>query len=226
MLGLIRNFMKPKPIPALTGIALLLVGLWSGISFFADDVPEPAAPVQADLFAFIKPLPETPAQTNAIDAVAQSNRMGIDLRLKKLFDDQLAAWTGQTPEAIRRAMEKELQDKVDPAAMAQARDLMNRYLEYKAALSLLPRADTTSVQGMEADMAAVRQLRATYFGPADNAMLFSADDAADRNELERLRIVQDESLSEEARDARLGALETQAALDLQAINAGTASPPK
>lgn len=141
-----------------------------------------------------------------------NDRLQVNAELAYLFDYYLAG-LGQRPlEAIRADIVRELDKRLRPVPAAEARRLLDAYLAYKRALVDLERVlppSTDPVQSARQRLAAVQQLRRTYFSNGESAGLFGASDAYDLDAIARLDINSDASLSDAQRQQRLAALDAR-----------------
>ena len=201
--------------PALLGLTLTAVAAWGTFAWF-DTAPKPVARQnQPDLFSFVQPL-----QQSVMPVLATTDD-GINLphadtaRLKRMFDYHLLTASEKPGAHIRLEIDRELIAALPAAQVTAARELLDRYLGYKTELVTRWQVNASSVAEVQANMLAMRELRARYLDKEEVHALFADDDAADGHELARLQIMQDSSLSEEARDSRLLALDTTATPQLK-----------
>lgn len=125
--------------------------------------------------------------------------------LLRRFDHYLSM-VGQVPLAvIRERILADLSSTLSPSALAQATDILDRYLAFKKALTELP-ADhgaDGSIQHVNNRIEQGRQIRLRYFSPAEIRLLFDADDAVADYRLARVAITSDRSLSSDEQQQRL-----------------------
>lgn len=201
--------------PGLLGLTLTVVVAWGAFAWF-DTAPEAVAlQHQPDIFSFVQPLQQNMTAVPAT-ADAEAHPPHADIAsLKRMFDYHLLTASEKAVADIRLEIHKELIAAVPAAQATAARELLDRYLGYKTALVTRWRVGASTIAEMQANMLAMRELRARYFDEAEAHALFADDDAADDHQLARLQIMQDHSLSEEAKDARLLELDTAATPRLQ-----------
>jgi lipase chaperone LimK len=171
----------------------------------------PAAPVQRtepNYFAFVRSMEGTRPDGDLRQGAG--DKLEVDAELAYLFDYYLAGLGEKPLDAIRAEIVRELDRRLSGARAMEARRLLDAYLAYKRALvdlerGLAPAADP--VQGMRQRLAAMRQLRQSYFSEEEIAGLFSASDAYDLDAVVRLEINSDKRLTDEQRKQRLAALD-------------------
>lgn len=125
--------------------------------------------------------------------------------LLRRFDHYLSM-VGQAPLAvIRQRILADLSATLSPSALAQATDILDRYLAFKKALTELPtdHGADGSVQQVSNRIEQGRQIRLRFFSPAEIRLLFDADDAVADYRLSRVAITSDRSLSSDEQQQRL-----------------------
>lgn len=127
--------------------------------------------------------------------------------LRALFEYYLAALGEETLAQLVTRIENALAALPQPAR-DQARETLARYLDYKLAVGELEAGvgDGTDA-GPEARLVQIRNLRRQYLDAATAEAFFAADEAVDRFQLERRRILADASLDPGQRQARVAAAE-------------------
>lgn len=202
-----------------TFMKLGAVTLAAGILYISFTPPQPVplpvaqtvpGPTSATATAFV-PSMEGTVPDGDIKQAADGGLV-VDAELGHLFDYYLAGLGEKDLGAIRAEIERELDRRLKPAAAAQAKLLLGRYLDYKRALvgleqQLPPEADL--LKSARARMAAMQKMRARFFSPAESAGLFGFSDAYDRDALARLEVSQDPNLSLTQRSERLALLDKQ-----------------
>jgi lipase chaperone LimK len=181
---------------------------------------------EPNYFAFVRSMdgtrPDGDLHQNAAD------KLVVDAELAHLFDYYLAGLGEKPLESIRFEISRELDRKLRPEPAAQARRLLDSYLQYKRALAGIDRAQQPQTQAAtqpvpqtatpeaaqaatlaaaQARLAAMRQLRHDYFTEEEIAGLFGAADAYDDDAIARLRIAADTSLDAAQRKQQLAALD-------------------
>jgi lipase chaperone LimK len=145
----------------------------------------------------------------------------IDAELRHLFDYYLSALGEAELPAIRAGIERDLSQRLKPAAAAQARRLLGQYLAYKRALA---EADSGEGAGAPAGnvaaaargrLLAMQTLRKRFFTPAESSALFGDTDARDQDAIARLELAADKTLTPEQRRARMADIERRLPAALQ-----------
>ena len=191
------------------GAGTLAAGLLyiSYISFTPEPAPVPVA-APADAFAFVRSMEGTVPDGDI--KLAADGALVVDAELGHLFDYYLAGLGKKDLGAIRAEIERELDRRLKPAAAAQAKLLLARYLDYKRALvdlELQLPQEADLLKAARARLAATQAIRARYFSPTESAGLFGFSDAYDRDALARLAISQDAALTMAQRSEQLAALD-------------------
>lgn len=126
-----------------------------------------------------------------------------------LFDFYFNAIDEEPAARILLRIHSDLAQQLTGHALAQARDLLKRYLDYRLALLDLPRgspAPTAAAFGQH--LHALAQLREQHFSLPERQVFFSDDDSQDQFMLGRLRL-NEQGLSPEAHRRQLAELEAQ-----------------
>lgn len=130
--------------------------------------------------------------------------------LRQLFEYFLSALGEESLPQLVARIEAALLELPEPAR-TQAQDILGAYLDYKLAVAELEQAyGSGAVMGaeeMQRRMAEIQGLRRTWFDAETVEAFFAADEAIDRFQIERRRIVADDSLTEAQRQAALRAAE-------------------
>lgn len=173
---------------------------------------EPArlTPSDPNYFAFVRSMEGTRPDGDIRQDAAE--QLVVDAELGRLFDYYLAGLGEQTLAAIQAEIGRELERRLRPVAAAQAKVLLQHYLQYKRALvdverSLQPSAD--AVASARARLDAMQRLRRDYFSEPEIVGLFGDSDAYDTAAIARMEINADKSLTPEQRKARLAALDAR-----------------
>jgi lipase chaperone LimK len=146
-------------------------------------------------------------------------RLQLDANLVTMFDYYLSAWGERSSQVIHAALRQTLAQKLPPEEQSYALDVFDRYLAFRKALAeQAPGARDGALDGRVARM---RRLRQVYFNGEESAGLFGRGDAYDDFMLARLAIVQNVSLDERTRHARLAALDGAQPPDVQAMRRET-----
>jgi lipase chaperone LimK len=200
----------------LGALAILLAAL-----YFAFFKPEAAAPVKQradpNYFAFVRSMEGTRPDGELRQDGA--DQLVVDAELGRLFDYYLAGLGEKDLNAIKAEIERELERRLKPGAAATAKRLLDNYLKYKGALAVLERglpATNDLAKGARQRLAAMQQLRHSYFSAQEIDGLFGASDAYDSDAIARLEINSDATLTAEQRKARLAALDARMPAALRA----------
>lgn len=180
-------------------------------TLYRQGAPAPAShPADPNYFAFVRSLdgttPDGAVRQNAAD------KLVVDAELARLFDYYLAGLGEQSLEAIRFEIGKELDRRLKPAPAAEARRLLGLYLDYKRALVDVERQlpkPADLAQGARQRLAAMQQLRLSYFSEAEAQGLFGDSDAYDNDAIARLEINADAGLTPAQRQQKLAALDAR-----------------
>jgi lipase chaperone LimK len=191
--------MKLKSTVLWSGATLLGVAIVVGALLRPAPEVAPAASTASntDAFPFVRSMEGTKADGKL--TVNADNSLVVDAELGYLFDYYLSALGEKPLESIRVEIERELDRKLKPAAAAQAKLLLNHYLDYKRELvevekNLKP-SNNSQGAAIRARLAALQKARAKYFTSAESAGLFGLTDINDKDALARIDIDEDKTLS-------------------------------
>jgi lipase chaperone LimK len=171
---------------------------------------EPAQRASPDYFPFVHSMAGT--QPDGAARADASGKLEVNAELAYLFDYYLAGLGERPLDDIRSEIVRELQRRLPAAASAEAQRLLDAYLAYKRALVDVERglpAQADPASRARQRLAAMQQLRSTYFSPAEIAGLFSAGDIYDLDAIARLEISSDTSLSDAERTQKLADLDAR-----------------
>jgi len=171
-----------------------------------DAVPKVVA--AANLFPFVRSMAGTRPDGDL--KLAAGDALVVDASLRRMFDYYLSAGGEKPLDAIRKEIEQELERRLKPAAAADAKRLLARYLDYKRALVELekrPQLAAASITAVRARLLAMQDLRTRYFSTAETEGMFGFDDAYDMDAVTRLEISQDQSLTAAQKKEKLAALD-------------------
>jgi lipase chaperone LimK len=172
--------------------------------------PEAVAdkPVDQNYFSFVRSLdgtrPDGSVKTTSDDVLV------VDDSLVQLFDYYLATIGEKPLDVIRQQIESDLNQRLKPGAALQAKNLLDRYIDYKTELVEVeknPQTTGISLEGIRARMEAMHQTRARYFSEAESNALFGLDDARDADAVARIEVMQDKSLNDAQKKEKLAALD-------------------
>jgi lipase chaperone LimK len=181
----------------------------------------PAPALAAKPTTAAAPLPASLEGAEADGAVSAdaSGHLVVDLELRRLFDHFLAA-TGEEPlAAIRARIVAALRARLPAAAVAEATDLLDRYLAYReAARRLAPPPDP--IAGLDQ----VHDLRARMFSPDVVKAFFADEEAATYAALSRRAVLADTTLSAAERERRLAEIDARLPASLIEARAAATAP--
>ncbi len=139
------------------------------------------------------------------------------------FDYFLAAGGEESEAALRARIEAEIARRLPPAAAAEARAFLERYLGYREAARELAESDPGPVD-LERRLQRLRELRRAWFGPELADTLFGQEEDVAEVALERRRVEEDPSLSPDERARQLEALEAKLPESERAARAQAVAP--
>lgn len=162
-----------------------------------------AAPRQ---IAFVRSMEGT--QVDGQLKVAAGDELVVDAELTRLFDYYLAGQGEKSLAEIRQETERELERRLKPQVVGQAKRMLAAYWRYKEALgeleATLPKARGAAA-ALRQRMAARQQLRSRFFTGSEIAGLFGFEDAYDADAVLRLEINQDSTLTDQQKKQKLAA---------------------
>jgi|GEM_PF-1314366 len=140
----------------------------------------------------------------------------IDPQIKILFEFFLAGIADEPLETVLARIQHALAEQLHGAALAQARDLLRRYVDYKIAIADLE-AETPpgtvggnlTVTALSERLQRLQDLRSSHFNREENQAFFELDQVQDDYMLRHLAITQNGSLSEQERQQALRELDQQ-----------------
>lgn len=188
--------------------AAALVAAVAAFSMYSPDQQEPAPrAAPQDYFSFVRSLegtvPDGRIEPPAGESVASAG-------LVLLFDYYLSA-VGEKPlEAIRAEIERELERRLNAQAAVEAKRLLAQYLAYKHDLVEVEKnaqAAGNSPQAIRNRLAMMQDARRRHFSEHEMQRMFGDSDARDLDAVARLEIIQDTSLDESQKQARLAQLD-------------------
>jgi lipase chaperone LimK len=195
----------------MAGTALVLGAglLWYSLGR-ADPAAAPVAGPAPDAFAFVRSMEGTRPDGKVRQDPA--GELVVDAELGHLFDYYLAGLGEKDLNAIKREIERTLDQRLAAPAAAKAKRLLASYLDYKRALAgvekTLP-ATTSLAAAARARRDAMHKLRTAYFSASEIAGLFGFSDAYDSDALARLEIQQNAKLDPAQKAVKLAALDRQ-----------------
>ncbi|WP_394558790.1 lipase secretion chaperone [Aquipseudomonas alcaligenes] len=140
--------------------------------------------------------------------------------LLHLFDFYLAGREEEGLDKVLTRIHRDLATQLRTPALEQARDLLQRYVDYRIALQGLPEAGAELNAGaLRERLDAVNAARQQYFSAEEYALFFARENAEDEYMLQRLALAQQDGLSEEQRTQALAELELQLPEDVRVTRA-------
>lgn len=141
--------------------------------------------------------------------VDANGNLQLDPQLLQLFDFYFNAIDEEPVAKILLRIHNDLASQVQGPALAQARDLLKRYLDYRLALMDMPKSrqePTAAVFGEY--LYALTQLREQYFSPEENQAFFGSDNNQDQFMLAQLSL-NERQLNPAQHQQQLALLEAQ-----------------
>jgi len=202
----------------LLAIALLAGAIGAAILLRSHDPTSPPAvgaparsaptppPREADADAPAPSLRDT--EVDGALVVDASGRFVPNREAIRFFDYYLSATGEETAAQIRARIEAEIARRLPPDAARAARDLLDRYLGFRAEGARVLDDDRVAASAdLERRLQWVRELRRKHFGAELAETLFGEDERAVEIAIEQRRVAADPSLTPEERTARIAALE-------------------
>ena len=141
----------------------------------------------------------------------------LDPQLLLLFDFYFNAIDEEPVAKILLRIHNDLASQVQGQALAQARDLLKRYLDYRLAMLELPKGNSEPTAAAFAEhLQTLAQLRGQYFSAAENQAFFGSDVSQDQFMLAQLSL-NERALSPEEHSAQLALLEAQLPPEQRAV---------
>lgn len=215
-------FYRPEPRPGAPAQALAITP------------PSDARSVQAS--ALNRQLQQAPASTLAdpgpLPPSLQGTRHGVILKmdgqgnllltqdLLHLFDFYLAGREEEGLDKVLTRIHRDLAAQLQEPALAQARDLLRRYVDYRIAVQGLPEASPDLDAGaLRQRLDALNAVRQQFFSTEEYAVFFARDNAEDEYMVQRLALSQQAGLDEQQRQQALAELELQLPEDVRQARA-------
>lgn len=202
--------MKSKAV-GLAITSCVMVGM--AAQFFADTPPTATQPNQAitpashGLFAASFSGTKPDGQFRLI-----GDRLQLDSRLLEFFDYYLTALGERSLPDIRKQIEIELDHNLPALAATEAKQLLERYINYRAALTDIDKyrnAGSDVIDALRQRLTAVRNARSRHFSPEQVKALFGSQQLDEEQALARLEIQQDPNLTPDQKASRLLQLDAQ-----------------
>lgn len=148
--------------------------------------------------------------------VDPDGNLRIEEGLLRIFDFYLSGLEEEDIATVLARIHRDLATQLQGPALAQARDLLRRYVDYRIALQDLPQAGTElDLAQLRSRLDAVTALRDQYFSAEESAAFFARESAEDHYMLQRLTITRDATLAPEQQQQALSELENQLPEDLR-----------
>ncbi|MAM86301.1 MAG: hypothetical protein CME36_03200 [unclassified Hahellaceae] len=138
-----------------------------------------------------------------------------DYDLMVLFDFYLGALEEEPLETVLARLHLALAAQLEGQALAEAKDLLGRYVDYRIGLAELETQATLSADGsfdadnLQARLQSIQALRASLFDGEELQAFFQLDEVQDQFVVQQLAISYDTTLSPGERSEALAALEQQ-----------------
>ena len=224
--------------PRLAAVTCSLALLAVGIGFFIPNVSPPASSTATaekaeQVRSINRQLSQQPAAqlttpgelppslqgaSHGIRLQVDSHGMlQLDPQLLLLFDFYFNAIDEEPVAKILLRIHNDLASQVQGQALAQARDLLKRYLDYRLAMLELPKGNSEPTAAAFAEhLQTLAQLRGQYFSAAENQAFFGSDVSQDQFMLAQLSL-NERALSPEEHRAQLALLEAQLPPEQRAV---------
>lgn len=180
--------------------------------------------IPADALENPGPLPASLAGVSHGIVLATDSRghLILDDGLVRLFDFYLSVLGEEDIQHVLVRIHRELSTQLREPALAQARDILRRYVDYKLALAGVdaqasPRDDAAYVQALADRLDRVHQLRLSHFTQTEITAFFGLEDAEDDYMTQRLAITHDRQSGPLEKQQQLDALENRLPEDLRAM---------
>jgi lipase chaperone LimK len=180
--------------------------------------------IHADALENPGPLPASLAGVSHGIVLATDSRghLILDDGLVRLFDFYLSVLGEEDIQHVLVRIHRELSTQLREPALAQARDILRRYVDYKLALAGVdaqasPRDDAAYVQALADRLDRVHQLRLSHFTQTEITAFFGLEDAEDDYMTQRLAITHDRQSGPLEKQQQLDALENRLPEDLRAM---------
>jgi lipase chaperone LimK len=202
--------MKIQKIHVVFGAAGLAAVFLTAFAMSPSPAPVAAQPVLANK---AEPVPFAPSMAGTKpdgELKTVNDELVVDAELGHLFDYYLNALGEKNLAAIEVEAERELRRKLSPAAAAQAKRLMGRYMDYRRALAevdKIPAIQGTTADAVRGRLLAMQKVRGKFFNAKESEGLFGFSDAYDRDAVARLEIADDKTLSEAEKAKRYAAVD-------------------
>ncbi|MBC9250326.1 hypothetical protein A9179_08590 [Pseudomonas alcaligenes] len=142
--------------------------------------------------------------------VDAQGRLLVEGSLLRLFDFYLAGLEEEGLDKVLTRIHRDLAAQLHEPALGQARDLLQRYVDYRIALQGLPGGDGTLEAGaLRQRLDALDAVRQQYFSSEERQAFFAREDAENNYMVQRLALAQQSGLSDSQRQQAVAELEAQ-----------------
>jgi lipase chaperone LimK len=193
----------------------------SGATWWGSEVEDKGG-IATPLLTGLEGLPPSLAGTLVDGAVSAdaAGHLRLDRGVRNLFDYFLTLVGEEPLPRVRARLLAYLQQRLPLKAAGEAQALLDRYLAYQAASGQAGSADPRGSQDLSAQAVAQRHavlksLRQQYFSALEYQAFFGDEEAQDRYAIERLAVMQDDSLGAVEKAQRMRDLINTLPRDLQ-----------
>ncbi|MBB2497219.1 lipase secretion chaperone [Aquipseudomonas ullengensis] len=158
------------------------------------------------------PLPTSLQGTRHDVQLHQDNngQLRIEDGLLRLFDFYLAGLEEEGIDPVLTRIHRDLAAQLQGQALEQARDLLQRYVDYRIALQDLPPGDSTlEASALRQRLDGLNALRQQHFSAEENQVFFARENAENDYMVQRLALSQQAGLSNEQRQQAITELDAQ-----------------
>ncbi len=147
----------------------------------------------------------------------------VDIQLRNLFEYYLSALGEEPLELVLIRIRHALSEQLTADALAKGEALLEAYIQFRNQQGVIRNdyeqlyaADGFNLQAILAMKHAERQARQLYFTDAQSEALFGPEDMSEDALIARLAVLQDDSLSQEARDEKLQSIDLHSQVGIEA----------
>ena len=163
------------------------------------------------------PVPLQGASHGVVLQADGNGQLRLQPELLQLFDFYFSAIDEEPVAQILLRIHHDLASQLHEPALAQARDLLKRYLDYRLAMADLPAGNAApSAETFAQHLEALTRLRGEYFSAEESQAFFSSDLSQDQFMLAQLRL-NERGLSPEQQRQELALLEASLPAEQRAV---------
>lgn len=163
------------------------------------------------------PVPLQGASHGVILQADGNGQLRLQPELLQLFDFYFSAIDEEPVAQILLRIHHDLASQLHEPALAQARDLLKRYLDYRLAMADLPAGNAApSAETFAQHLEALTRLRGEYFSAEESQAFFNSDLSQDQFMLAQLRL-NERGLSPEQQRHELAQLEASLPAEQRAV---------